>query len=99
MSRTQRPAGTPPAQRSAVGGARGRTEILPEMGPHAVTGGSHALDLSASGGAGLLDVLLELAGAEQLSLHQTFTVWQREQDRILNRTWRRPGGLARPAGL
>ena len=99
MSRTQRPAGTPPAQRIATSGARGRPETLPQVEPHAVTGGSHALDLSTSGGVGLLDVLLELAGAEQLSLHQTFTVWQREQDRILNRTWRRPGGLARPAGL
>ncbi len=99
MSRTQRPAGTPPAQRIAVSGTRGRPEALPQVGPHAVTGGSHAPDLSTSGGAGLLDMLLELAGAEQLSLHQTFTVWQREQDRILNRTWRRPGGLARPAGL
>jgi len=99
MSRTQRPACPPPAQRIATSGARGRPETLPQVEPHAVTGGSHALDLSTSGGVGLLDVLLELAGAEQLSLHQTFTVWQREQDRILNRTWRRPGGLARPAGL
>lgn len=48
-------------------------------------------------GTGLLDTLLELGGA--LTLRDALAAWQHEQDRLLNRSWRRPGGLARPAGL
>jgi hypothetical protein len=36
---------------------------------------------------------------DRLSLARALEVWQREQDRQFNRAWRRPGGLARPAGL
>ncbi len=49
------------------------------------------------GSPGLLDTLLELGGA--LTLRDALAAWQHEQDRLLNRSWRRPGGLARPAGL
>ena len=62
-------------------------------------GGSRALDLAAPTGGGMLDAVLEVVGAESLTLREALTLWQREQDRLLNRAWRRPGGLARPAGL
>lgn len=57
---------------------------------------SQPAEASASG-AGLLDVLLRSGDA--LTLRDALAAWQREQDRLLNRSWRRPGGLARPAGL
>ncbi len=69
---------------------------LPDVGP------TPALDLLAAAptsGPGLFDALVELAGPGALTLHQTLALWQREQDRILNRAWRRPGGLARSPTL
>ncbi len=33
------------------------------------------------------------------SLARELEQWQGEQERRFNRAWRRPGGLARPAGL
>jgi len=33
------------------------------------------------------------------SLVRELERWQAEQERRFNRAWRRPGGLARPAGL
>lgn len=69
---------------------------LPDIGP------APALDLLAAApprGPGLFDALVELAGPGALTLHQTLALWQREQDRILNRAWRRPGGLARSPTL
>ncbi|HET9981380.1 MAG TPA: hypothetical protein VFQ32_13095 [Ktedonobacterales bacterium] len=54
----------------------------------------------ASGAAeGLLGALIELIGVEGSSLAGALAAWQREQDRLANRAWRRPGGMARPAGL
>lgn len=55
------------------------------------------LDLSPD--AGLSSVILELVGAERATLGSALVAWQREQDRLLNRAWRRPGGLARPGGI
>ena len=49
--------------------------------------------------SGLLGPLIEIMGAEGESLHGALAAWQREQDRLANRAWRRPGGMARPAGL
>ena len=90
--------------RDTAGDTFDRTHAaLPTAGPHPALTGSHALELSAGASSatapGLFDVILELVGAQHVTLHQTLTLWQREQDRTLNRTWRRPGGLARPAGL
>jgi hypothetical protein len=48
---------------------------------------------------GLTVVLAELVGQGRVTLGHTLSAWQREQDRVTNRTWRRPGGLVRPAGL
>jgi hypothetical protein len=55
--------------------------------------------LSASGDPGLAAVLIELAGVEHGDLRAALAIWQREQDRLVNRAWRRPRGLARPAEL
>jgi hypothetical protein len=69
---------------------------LPDVGP------APALDLFAAApasGPGLFDALVELAGPGSLTIHQALTLWQREQDRVLNRAWRRPGGLARSPTL
>ena len=49
--------------------------------------------------SGLLGSLIEIMGAEGESLQGALAAWQREQDRLANRAWRRPGGMARPAGL
>ncbi|MGH2515579.1 MAG: hypothetical protein ACRDHP_07975 [Ktedonobacterales bacterium] len=87
--------------RATVGDAFGHgRSAIPAAGPHPALGGSHAIELdAASASPGLFDVILELVGAEHATLRQTLALWQREQDRTLNRTWRRPGGLTRPAGL
>jgi hypothetical protein len=72
--------------------------------PRAGTTGIQALELVADGAGaagpiGLGGALLELVGAERLTLGHALSAWQREQDRLANRAWRRPGGLVRPAGL
>ncbi len=74
---------------------------MPWRASHVGVEGAHALELVAGSGGdtGLLDALLELVGAEHLTLGHTLAAWQREQDRLANRAWRRPGGLARAAGL
>lgn len=72
---------------------------LPRTSQPRHTSASAASELVATPGGWLHGVMLELAGAEQATLGQQLALWQREQDRALNRAWRRPGGLARPAGL
>ncbi len=42
---------------------------------------------------------LTLTGAERGSVHEALAAWGRQRDQALNRVWRRPGGLVRPAGL
>jgi hypothetical protein len=58
------------------------------------TGSAHS-----EAASGLLGPLIEIMGAEGGSLQGALTAWQREQDRLANRAWRRPGGMSRPAGL
>ena len=48
---------------------------------------------------GLSDVLLELVGEGTITLGAALGAWQRDQERVTNRAWRRPGGLARMGGL
>ena len=66
-------------------------------------GGSSAsavIELVASeSAAGLATVVLELAGEGRVSLASALSAWQHEQERVSNRVWRRPGGLARMGGL
>ena len=49
--------------------------------------------------SGLLGPLIEIMRDEGDSLQGALAAWQREQNRLANRAWRRPGGMARPAGL
>ncbi len=42
---------------------------------------------------------LALTGAERGALHGALAAWGRQRDQALNRVWRRPGGLARLAGV
>jgi hypothetical protein len=51
---------------------------------------------SAAGAAqGLGGYVLDLVAEGELSVNAALGAWQREQDRVTNRAWRRPGGLAR----
>lgn len=88
-----------PATRRVSGATSGSGRAVPFSVPRAAEGATPTLDLSAPASAGLADVILEIVGAEHLTLRSTLAAWQREQDRILNRAWRRPGGLVRPANL
>lgn len=67
------------------------------------TGGmaAHEIEPSATagGGMGLSAVILNLVGEGVASLASGLVAWQREQDRITNRAWRRPGGMTRMGGL
>ncbi len=94
-----RPPRVPPTRRATVADAFGHSNVSAAAGPHSVAGGSAALDLTAPASAGLADVILDIAGADHAALRSALTAWQREQDRVLNRAWRRPGGLVRPADL
>jgi hypothetical protein len=78
--------------------ARAKGGALPpvEAGPAGGIAGSTAAHTSSGG---LLGALLDIVGDEHGSLQGTLAAWQREQDRLANRAWRRPGGMARPAGL
>ena len=57
-----------------------------------------ALDLAAKGDESTRanEAMTEQARG---SLARELERWQAEQERRFNRVWRRPGGLARPAGL
>lgn len=58
-----------------------------------------ASESGPTAGSGLSAVVLELAGEGKLSLSSALSAWQHEQERVSNRVWRRPGGLARMGGL
>src|SRR5690242_16701021 len=68
-------------------------------GSQAQGGGMAPLELGTtarSGTAdGLLGALIEIVGVEGSALSGALAAWQREQDRLANRAWRRPGGMAR----
>lgn len=85
MKPTRNPAGKP-------------TEAYPTASQ--ATGGAMAVrELDALAEVGLTPILAELVNHGNVTLGHTLGAWQREQDRITNRTWRRPGGLQKPAGL
>lgn len=102
--RHPRPPDVPATHRAALSGGAGGTSLTHPRGVMHPAGASLARELvmpaaQPSGDLGLAPVLIELAGAEHGDLRAALGVWQREQDRLVNRAWRRPGGLARPAGL
>ncbi|WIG57541.1 MAG: hypothetical protein OJF49_000285 [Ktedonobacterales bacterium] len=81
-------------------GSAGKAQPVESAGLSAA-GGLVALDLLASSGAGggLSSVMLNLVGDGAVQLSAGLAAWQREQDRVANRAWRRPGGLQRMGGL
>jgi hypothetical protein len=90
-------AGGGPQSSTALGSAGGSA-------PRPAGGALAALDLADLGGGavagtGLGEVLLDLVGEGQLRLGSALAAWQREQERVSNRAWRRPGGMARMGGL
>lgn len=97
--RPPRPPDVSPTHRVTVAAAAGRGPAFPAAGPRGVAGAASALELAAPSSAGLADAILDIVGADHATLRATLTAWQREQDRVVNRSWRRPGGLVRPAGL
>lgn len=99
--------GQRPVEHRAGVGERSARGGVPRSAPHGRSGeplrdltpGNHS---HANGGhvaAGLGGVLLELVGEAGLRTGQVLEAWQREQDRLTNRAWRRPGGLVRMGGL
>ena len=83
---------------AGAGNAGKATEPYPTASQS--TGGAIPLrELDALSEVGLTPLLAELVNHGSVSLSTTLSAWQREQDRVTNRTWRRPGGLYRPAGL
>lgn len=68
-----------------------------EMAVQGALGRGAALEPGAETAA--LEAVIALAGVGRISLRDALAAWQREQDRLLNRAWRRPGGLVRPGGV
>ena len=94
------PAPKVPASTHVTGGQpHSATSTLPARPPGIALSGGPLVELAPSTASGLLDAVLELTGADHQTLRQALGVWQREQDRVLNRSWRRPGGLAQPMHL
>lgn len=52
-----------------------------------------------SADAALGSTMLDLAGEGKIGLATALAGWQREQERLTNRVWRRPGGLQKMGGL
>lgn len=99
-----RPPGVPATHRATVSDATGQTRSATPRESTSRSGAAPMNELAlpaerAGGDLSLAAVLIELAGVEHGDLRAALGVWQREQDRLMNRAWRRPGGLARPAGL
>ena len=83
----------------SVGKAQG---AAPRGLSSAGSGPSAVMEMVASASesaAGLSAVVLELAGEGRVSIGAALPAWQHEQERVSNRVWRRPGGLARMGGL
>jgi len=97
--RKPRAPNVPGMSRAHVGATLGGEGRLPARGRRVAIGAAETLELAAPFAGSVVDVLLDVVGAEHFTLRATLSGWQREQDRLINRAWRRPGGLARPAGL
>ena len=97
--RKPRTPNVPGASHAHVGATLGGEGKLPTTGRRVAIGAAETLELAPPFAGSALDILLDVVGAEHFTLRETLSGWQREQDRLINRAWRRPGGLARPAGL
>lgn len=101
----KKPRKPPTFHEQASAGSAGKAQGV-GVGQHSLSSAgsspSAVMELVASEsgtGVGLSAVVLELAGEGKLSVGAALSAWQHEQDRISNRVWRRPGGLARMGGL
>ena len=70
----------------------------PGMAAQTLGAAPHA-GAAALGAPGLTSTILELVGEGGITLGAALQAWDRERDRVANRAWRRPGGLARLGGL
>lgn len=88
---------------SSAGGGAG-AGALPFASAPTTAGAPRALlELSGldapSSAEGLMGAILDLVGEGTLTAAHALAAWTHEQDRLANRAWRRPGGLARMGGL
>jgi hypothetical protein len=90
----------PHEARAGVGETGARGGGVP-VRAHASGSGEAIRQLVGHAGAigGLSGAILELVGEGVIGVDQMLAAAQREQDRVTNRAWRRPGGLARMGGL
>lgn len=98
----KKPRKPPLFHEQAGAGSAGKAQgAVPRGVSAAGSGPSAVMDLVASdsAAAGLSTVVLELAGEGKVSLASALSAWHHEQERVSNRIWRRPGGLARMGGL
>jgi hypothetical protein len=87
------PAGAAPATPHASAHAG------PGMAARILTAGLPRAGGASIGGTGLSATILDLVGEGGITLGGALQAWERERDRVANRAWRRPGGLARLGGL
>ena len=85
-------------QAAGAGSAGKATQAYPTAS-QSVGGALPLRELDPLSEVGLSGILLDLINHGSVSVGHSFQAWQREQDRITNRTWRRPGGLQKAAGL
>lgn len=85
-------------QAAGAGSAGKATQQYPTAS-QSVGGAMPVRELDPLAEVGLSGILIDLINHGSVSVGHSFQAWQREQDRITNRTWRRPGGLQKPAGL
>ena len=96
--RSRKPKATLIRPAPGAGSAGKATQSYPTA--NQATGGAIPVrELDPLSQVGLSGIIVDLVNHGSVSVGHTFQAWQREQDRITNRTWRRPGGLQKPAGL
>jgi hypothetical protein len=84
---------------TAGAGSAGKSAGAAPAAGHAAGSGMAAHELHAATGLGVSGILLELVGEGTITLSAALSAWTRDQERVTNRAWRRPGGLARMGGL
>lgn len=98
VARRKKPKPVRIAPTAGSGSAGKATQAYPAASQ--ATGGAMPVrELDPLSQVGLSGILIDLINHGSVSVGHTFQAWQREQDRITNRTWRRPGGLQKAAGL
>ncbi len=83
---------------AAGAGSAGKATQAYPTASQATGGALPVRELDPLSQVGLSGILIDLINHGSVSVSHSFQAWQREQDRLTNRTWRRPGGLQKPAG-